>query len=368
MMYRKYLIGALILLGAVRINAQNTSELKDQNSNAVVMPYEEGFSPSDAARNVEYWQNEVRSDNNNEGAWLNLMLANRQQGTVNFYLYNNADAVQIADSIAVVAPGSFEAHFSQYMAKYPTQEAFSALENANNVDASRDELIGPNLEMALTENNKGLAEKEALRLYNSNRIAPALNSVADDLTLALDNEAIIFCEGEMDCYPLYARQAGIGKPDPGALIIQRQLLKNEQYALSIWQEAVGEGSPPTGVNAIIKAVCERSERPVYLALSLDRSILNELQSKLYVVGNVFRYSNGRYNNIPELEKNWSKMSGVEQQGPLNGNYLLPAIVLQNHYSTSGDKKKLDAIEKEVREVAERNGKTRQLMDQGILKN
>jgi hypothetical protein len=356
----------LVLVTAAHVHAQTGNNAEDSESATLRMPFEQGFNPAEGSSNAVYWQNVVDSDAGNEAAWFNLMLANKQQGNATFYLQNNAAVNLMADSIIAIAPNTFEAHYARYLTKYPSNQAFEALDLANTVAPGRPELIGANLEAALVRDNTGLARQQAMSLFESGRIAPTLNTVADDLSLDLEDNAIIVCEGEMDCYPLYARQAGIGKPDEDALIIDRQLLQNSDYGRAVWNETIGAGNPPTGPNGIIKGICQRSNRPVYLAMSLDRSLLNDLQSNLYVVGNVFRYSNTPINNIPVLENNWKRLNGIDQAGSLNGNYLLPAIVLKNHYEENGQNSKALKMQGEIEKIAERNGKKQQLINSGIL--
>jgi len=367
MAIRYIMLCALMLLLACA-SAQTNPYTPAGKEEVLPLPHEEGVSKAKAQQNADYWENQVLENNQSKNALFNLVIANRQLGAANFYLHNNAEVLDITDSLTAVAPGSFEAEFAQYLIHYPTNTAFEALNNAASVAPTNMQLTGPLMEKALVEGNVGEARSKAQELISGNQLDQGLVAIANDVSTALPKNAIIFCEGEMDCYPLYAQQAATGQPDQSTLIVDRQLLNNSNYRQAIWQHTMGIGKPPLHANATIQGICERSGKTSYLTLSIDRALVNSMQGALYVVGNVFQYSSTPIKNIPILEKNWNEMSGQQTNSALNGNYLVPAIVLKNHYTETGQAKKAKAMEKEVAEIAERNGKKQQLINAGVIGN
>ncbi len=111
-----------------------------------------------------------------------------------------------------------------------------------------------------------------------------------------------------------------------------------------------------------------TDRPVFLALSLDPAWFNALRGQLYATGTAFRLSPAPVSNIPLLEQRWSLLKKPANAGPLSRNYLLPGTVLLQHYREVEDEAGASRIEFDLRRFSERIGATQDLYKNGILKH
>lgn len=274
---------------------------------------------------------------------------------------------QLSDELSAKAPNSFEAHLTRFYLEFPNEGAFRSLELARSAGAGRPELAGPLLVDAARRFDRDALVLHAKAMERPGQVAPGLWSHADDVLLSVDPEGILFAAGEMDAYPLWARQYADGKR-PDVLVIDSRLLVDANYRRKIWTAAKAAGNEPGTHVSFMERLASATNRPVHLSLALGNALGGVPVSKLYLTGLAMRVSTGPIDNIPMLEERWARMSKNTACGPLGQNYLLPAAVLLKHYRSIDDEERASRLENEIRILGRQLGAMDRLYKNGVLEH
>lgn len=334
-----------VLQGGWDNNVANSqaSQWKDANTNA----------PPNALMQLNWLRSEQ-----------NAMISN------NNGVLNRSDRAQldrIADDIKTTAPGSFEQHLADYFVEFPKAAAFSELETAYRMAPERTELLAPMLSKAMLDGNAAELKKWSAEMESRGGVVPSLKAAATDLLLSIPPDGILFTNGDMDTQPAVIRQVQ-QQEKPGVLIVDRRLLAERLYRARIWSEAGAKGAVPADGPGFAKALLSATERPIYFALSLDRSWLEAFPGQLHAVGAAFRVGTASPNDATLLAEHWASMKKPMDAGPLSRNYLLPGAILLNQYRRSGDETRASLLEHELRSMAAATGATQDLYKLGILQH
>ncbi|MFZ1688121.1 MAG: hypothetical protein WAU70_11900 [Flavobacteriales bacterium] len=274
----------------------------------------------------------------------------------------------IADDMEEAVPGSFESDIATFYLEFPKAEGFVALDRAAAKDAQRTELCGPKLSQAAMSGNDQAMKTWSVALKERGGLAPPLLDVAADVLASVDRDAVVLANGEMDTYPLWVEQHALDLRTD-VLVVHQAGLADDDYRSLVWKKARAEGAVP-GAESVgfVKALAAHSPRPVYLAPSCDRGLLNALRQDLYLTGLAMRYSSAPLDNLPKLKAVWPTLRKNTQAGPLSRNYLLPAITLRDHYQAIGDEENYSRSEAELLQLAKSTDTTNRLYELGILKH
>ncbi|MEO8066159.1 MAG: hypothetical protein ABI599_00560 [Flavobacteriales bacterium] len=274
----------------------------------------------------------------------------------------------IADDMEEAVPGSFESEIATYYLEFPKPEGYLALDRAAAKDAGRAELCGPKLSQAAMAGNEQAMTTWSIALKDRGGLAPPLLDVAADVLASVDRDAVVLANGEMDTYPLWVEQHALDLRTD-VLVVHQAGLVDDDYRSLVWKKARAEGAVPSAASVgFVKALAAHSPRPVYLAPSCDRELLNTLREDLYLTGMAMRYSATPLDNLPKLKAVWPTLRKNSQAGPLSRNYLLPAITLRDHYEAVGDEANYARMDAELLQLAKSTGTTVRLYELGILKH
>lgn len=331
--------------------------------------YQGAWSVSDAQHTAAVWRSLCDARPADVNAQFNLFRSERNarlSSNNGRLLEKDEEALNtIAERINTTAPGSFEQHLSSYYVAFPERSAFGELEQAHAAAPERPELILPMLTRANANGDKPAMDQWCAQLEQRGGLAPALSDVASDLLLSVDQGGIVFTNGDMDGAPALVQQRAHDQRRD-VLIVDQRLLADAPYRQRIWNEAKAVGPVPAPGPAFAKALLAASERPVFLALSLDREWFDAFPGQLCATGIAFAVS-GRHCPISALEQRWGTMKKTTAAGPLSRNYLLPGSILLHHYREGApNEKRASQLEFELRSMAGKLGATQDLIKAGVL--
>src|SRR5690606_2461183 len=178
---------------------------------------------------------------------------------------------ELAETIENAAPTSFEAHMAKFYAEFPDPASFQHLDRAAMRSPERMELIGPKLADANRRNNRSELLQWSRALRDHGAVEPALWDVADDLLASVDRDGILVTAGEMDTYPILARQHAQSQRRD-VLVIDIRLLDDPAYRQRIWERTRARGKVPGSGDGFIQALSTATDRTLFLstALGADR--------------------------------------------------------------------------------------------------
>ncbi len=371
------LLAPLVLRSAAQQNVPPAEKSAEDLQNSVpygyMAPaqdaYQGAWNKTESLRTANLWRSLCEARPSDVGAQLNWFRSERNarlgQNNGRLQESDKAELNAIADNINATAPGSFEQHMAAFYVQFPQRSAFNELEKANAVDGGRSELILPMVNRANANGDKPSLDSWCIQLEARGELSPALNDVARDLLLSVDKDGILFTNGDMDGAPALVQQR-LHDTRRDVLLVDQRLLTDATYRELIWKNAKAQGPVPSAGPPFASTLGNATERPIFFALSMDRSWFDAFPGKLCSTGVAFKLMKDELCGTPALEQNWVAMKKTMSAGPLSRNYLLPGAVLLEHYRSTGNETRASQLEHELRTMGAALGATKDLIKAGVL--
>ncbi|MGI9542145.1 MAG: SUMF1/EgtB/PvdO family nonheme iron enzyme [Cyclobacteriaceae bacterium] len=228
-----------------------------------------------------------------------------------------------------------------------------------------------------TDKMKQFGEK----LLQSKFISTGLINYSYNVLMSTEQNGILITEGENTTLPLWLLQHGMDiRKD--VVILNLDLLADTKYRnqkLLLHQlTAPAESLISETVIQTKKRICTElpmanPDHKFYFALTLPKENIDGIDGKLYVVGLASQLSEQPINNLALLKKNVRQRFlmdylTVDFNGEpkyttgrvLNANYLVPLLMLYDHYSSSGQTPESDELEVLIDKLAIEGNKETQV--------
>jgi hypothetical protein len=325
------------------------------------------------AEQMKLWQHETERNPKNADAWFNLFKATRYDG---FESELSGDEKKermdkLFKNMERAIPNTFEYHYAMWWNGGNDDKMLPHLEKAYALKQDYAELgddFATHYELQLNEEKKAFFAK---KWYETRSMAPGLLKYHYNVLQSLEPNAVIVTCGDNDTYPIWLLQYGRGlRPDVtvlntgliAATEYREKFLKKHRIggdASLLNEERFAEKSYDECLQEFLKSVAENTKnRPVYFGLTIEPNWLKLVSENLYVVGLANKYSEKRIDNIALLKKNWEAFHldylnndfydenyiFNEQRLPeFNLNYVVPAKLLFDHYTASGESFKAETF-------------------------
>ncbi|MEM6802144.1 MAG: hypothetical protein AAF696_12115 [Bacteroidota bacterium] len=326
---------------------------------------------------IKAWEKVVDKQPQNGDAWLNYYWATRVAGQVGGGPWPQKAMEAVVSKLEKAMPNSFEYYYlSAFTNSADFEGKFEMLKKAYAADPSRVEL---NEEFALQyEIKRNLTKRKEFNIkwYQSNIISPHLLAINYNVLMSLEDDAIIYTNGDNDTMPLWLLQDALGvKPD--VTVINVSLINLPDYRVKLLKSlGVSEEkskSMKLDVPSMLAFFDKETQLSQHLVLTLRESFYEDVKSDLYMVGLSSKYSKRRFDNLSTLAKN------VEEHFNMNhlddfftylspqstvkhhmGTYLAPLMRLQRYYSEKGLSDKAKNIQQTLLKVAKRCGRSEEV--------
>ncbi|HEY0978963.1 MAG TPA: hypothetical protein VGE21_15945 [Flavobacteriales bacterium] len=365
---RRTLLSLSLVLLLARISFGQANE-ETQRQAAPVDAYQMGWQPRNAMSEAELWRQlseQSPRDVNSQFNWYrserNARL-DRNNGQLSST--DRQELERIAEKVEAADANSFESHMTGYYADFPAPQAFTSLRAAAVLGPDRQELIAPMLNLAHMSGDKGAQDTWTRALDTQGILSPAYLQAASDLLLSVDRDGILFTNGDMDTHPLLVLQRRKDERRD-VLLVDQRLLADAQYRQRIWSEARAKGPVPGAGTVFARTLTTATDRPVFLAMGMDRSWLDAFEGRLSTSGTAFRIGAGL--SMAQLDERWKLMKKPTGAGPLSRNYLLPGAVLLKAARAKGDEARSAQLELELRRMARALGAEQDLLKAGVLQH
>jgi formylglycine-generating enzyme required for sulfatase activity len=304
-------------------------------------------------------------------AWINYYLAAR-------YAQVSKDALnKIAADLANKSPNSFESDVIQSMQLGYVDEAMSLLNRAYqsnpNHPATYANLVL--LSEFMLDNDK---RKEFSKLlWESSQVSSSLLSYSYNVLMSVDDKAVLFTEGDNTTLPIFILQ-DIFNVRKDVQVLNLDMMLESRYReqklkligldLNNFSSIFKETDAKKNLCGLLPA--QNVSRKFYYSLTLGKQNIIDIKEQLYVVGLASQLSTQRMDNIASLKQNLENRFLLDyltvdfdgEQPNATGkvfgaNYLVPMLLLAEHYQKIGDGEKLLKWEFLIRTLAEQHGKT-----------
>ena len=380
---------ALFAFGSCNADSRSTNEMKPQKVYRIVY---EMRSNDWYQQQAKLWKNEIEKNPSSEEAWYNYYNANRY---ANFDDIASKGKQEHLDKIIEDMGKAIPNTYTHYLLKYwnsCSEPDYSLVEKAYAINPDRPDTYYPLMSRAEIQGDTKTLKEYCTKLYDSKDIAPWLYEYNYNVLVSVKPNAILFTNGDNDTYPAWVlQQVHNVRPDVTVMNLSmcqiEEYLQNKLNSIGIKADAkeiqenakVSEAGKSIRfdtkkmVNDLIQIFQkQKSEIPLCFALTVYNQYTGDISNELYIIGLAYQYSKERLDNIAQIKKNletnmrldhlkfdWynENQMGISMMNNMNMNYVVPMIMLAEHYKESGELSKSDEWRDLAISLSEKAGKT-----------
>lgn len=337
--------------------------------------------PGYYATQVKLWAQELEQDQSNSNAWLNYYLASR---TVNMLDkdQNPHDLEEIHKALTQQIPYTYEYYYLSYLHSGGDPTLHDHLLKAYAIDPDRTEIYSHMINQSLIDGDKETYSKFCKLWKDSGEIATGILSWNYNALIGLEPNAILLTHGDNDTYPSWMLQE-VDAVRPDVTVLNVHLLRNRAYCdrmfkqlgIALYPEEAGDAAVwDTDLLPVVDHIMEGTAQPLYLNVTLPRTIRESYEEVLYTVGLAFRYSTTPFDNIAMIRENYEQKFlmdylrmgfAVDEKATvlnaMNVNYLPAFVSLYKDYVKRNELAKATEIKKVLLNIGRANGKEKQIL-------
>jgi hypothetical protein len=378
-----YFIFALIL--SVSCNSGQSQQMKPEKVYRIVY---EAQSNDWYQRQSVLWKAEIDKNPNNPDAWYSYYNANRYANFKDIDTKARKNKLEkIIEDMGKAIPETYEYYLLKYWNNWDMKD-MSLVEKAYAINPDRPDTYYPFISKAKIEGDKELLKEFCEKLYKSKDVAPWLINYNYNVLMSLEKNAILITNGDNDTYPIWMLQSakGIRKDVTilnASMSPQKEYLENnlKEKNITVDYDRIKQSAidkikdryPAFSAKFVQEMVNELTAKypkvPIYFALTVYKPYFKPFKKDLYVTGLANKYSTKGIDNFALLKKNleynfrldyldfeWYSESfpGKTIMKTLHTNYVVPFIMLAEHYKTSGQNAKATKLKNMAISIAEKS--------------
>ncbi len=322
------------------------------------------------------WEIEVKTNPKNNEAWLNVYIASRMI-KLSGGNKTQKDLDAVVEEVKKNIPDTFEGNYIQYYNGNNDESLFKFLLKAYELNPDRAETYDDLLTHYELKRDKQKVKEFAQKWFASNDISSGLYAYNYNVLMSCTENSILFTNGDNDTYPCLILQHAKGiRTDVAVMNIY--LLSKDNYRDLYFKELGIPVFKPSGTDLllenltaeIIEHLRKNGKRTLHFANTVDPSFYKEVEKNLYSVGLTYQYSEESFDNIAVIRKNcenkflmdyiqsaWQNDISQAVVDHANSNYLIPFLLLYNHYGLTDEKQKKENLQQMILHIARLNDQT-----------
>lgn len=309
------------------------------------------------------WGSYTQSHSTEADAWLNFYAATR------FAQRNDQQLDLIVEKMSAAIPNTFEYNLIQGWHAGFGVDATNYLTKAYGMKPEHSGSYGLLMLASEFQGNKENRIFYAKKMHAAGILSASLLSYSYNVLMSVEPGSVLFTEGDNTTLPLLALQ-DVWNVRSDVTILNLDMISYPDYRKSKLDAAGLTLSTISETNSDFKKlICavlpiQNTGRKFYYALTLSQENIAGMKDQLYVVGLASQLSPTRIDNITLIKDNLEKrflmdylavdFNGTSQfdaGNVLSSNYLVPLLLLYEHYERSGEKEKLAELSALVYKIA-----------------
>lgn len=360
-----------------KIQSQSTNMNENLANPVILEPSRSAQSPGFYRGQTETLRRAVDFNKYDAKSWLGYYKAERYSyytktsNDINTDQQSELD--KIVDEMSQYVPTSYEFNYAKYLNGNHDIRLFGFLAKAYEINPKATELFDQFVSYYELTGDAVRKTDWCKKLNESGEIPKEIMEFAYNLLVSLDENAVIITHGEMDSHSSFIWQT-VKNHRKDVLILYMDLLEKPEYREKKFRE-LGinvTASPYTNKAAFVAEFLQKSslKRPSYLATTVAPDLIRPIQSKLFLTGLAFKYSEKGFDNLPVIAENWEKKFRKEElakkiaQGSvsakINMNYVPGLLLLRDYLLSKGLNDKAKATEELALKIGSEGGKEQQV--------
>jgi len=322
------------------------------------------------SKQFQLWKEELGSNSTPEG-WLNYYVAAR-------YAHMDKEILwSVEKGITAAFPNSLPSMLISSWNRGFTSEAFDLLLKAKQLDPQHpyvNALLAIHFEYNLESERRSAA---IMDLWQNNGMSTSLLTYSYNVLMSVEPDAILFTEGENTTLPMFLLQ-DVFHVRKDVTVLNLELLMEDSYRMRKLKQAglklQGFDDGKVDVDAK-RSLCEllpveNPARKFYYSLTIGQQNISGIKDQLYVVGLASQISKERVDNISLIRENLENrflldnltvdFTGESEHASgkvLSANYLVPMLLLYEHYLQTGQTEKIKRWDVLITKLANEKGKS-----------
>jgi formylglycine-generating enzyme required for sulfatase activity len=309
------------------------------------------------------WGTYVQSHSTEADAWLNFYTATR-------FAQPNAEQLNlIVQKMSMAIPNTFEYYLIHGWHAGFGVEATDYLTTAYGMRPEHSGSYGLLMLASEFQGDKENRKLYAKKMHEAGILSTSLLSYSYNVLMSVEPNSVLFTEGDNTTLPLLALQ-DVWNVRPDVTVLNLDMISYPDYRKSKLDGAGLMLTTLTETNSELKQlVCaalstENTKRNFYYALTVSKENIADLKDQLYVVGLASQLSSIRIDNISLIKDNLEKrflmdyltvdFNGASQfdaGNVLSSNYLVPLLLLYEHYEKIGEEEKQIELQELIFKIA-----------------
>jgi hypothetical protein len=215
--------------------------------------------------------------------------------------------------------------------------------------------------------------KTSESIYSGGSISVSLLHYSYNVLMSLDKNAVLVTDSDNTTVPLFILQDVLHlRPDVAIVNLDMMLDPGyrERKLVDNGLTMPVQSGPVTKPELCAALPMANTGRAFYYALTLARENTASIKDQLYVVGLASQISAERIDNINIIRQNlenkfmldylsvdFNGESNIAAGKVLSANYLVPMLLLDDHYRSVGQNEKAEQLEVLIHNLADQNGKS-----------
>lgn len=324
------------------------------------------------------WKGEIDKNQKNATAWYHYFRATRTIGKLDESDKRTQEEKEkaLADIVAQMGkaiPNSAEYHHAEWIVNgFKDMDKLYHLQKAEELDPNSPFLFPDLINVAEMARDTTRLYTLSKHWFETGDPSPGFLNYNYNVMSGLKENAILVTVGDNDTYPAWILQGSLGfRKD--VTVINTSLILAKDYRDRLFKEL---GIAPITYDPfenherfekeLVSLLASNTKnRPVYVALTANKNLIEPHQQNLYLTGLAYEYCATTIDNMATLKKNFEHNYALDYLDKtfvadisaglvknLNTNYTVPMVKLYQHYILAGEAQKAEQIKTLSLKIAE----------------